>query len=376
MTAIHCHTGGSATPVIDRYGRPLTNLRVMVTGRCNFSCFFCHMEGYREQDIAQRELTLEEIELIVEAARRLDIRAFKVTGGEPTIRNDLAEIVSTMKSLGNAYVSITTNGSLLHNHLPRLAEAGIDHINVSLHALSDRAFRAITGSSLLDRVINNLKIAREYGIPIKINFVILKDINEDDILKIIDFAAEIDASVQFIELHPVGKAVKRFREHHLPRWRVLEKLENRIVEIKYRIGLHNRPVLILDNGVKVEIVGPVGNFIFCAGCTRIRVTYDFKLIPCLNWKGDPIDVRSRLVGLESFEDKVEAVISAIKEANRLRSPSTFYPIGSRLPMPRRRWTTARLGLPKKDGSLRFTGSHAKETARKVLGEWGDYSSLV
>ncbi|OWJ55744.1 hypothetical protein Pdsh_02915, partial [Pyrodictium delaneyi] len=92
-------------------------------------------------------MTLEEIELIVEAARRLDIRAFKVTGGEPTIRNDLAEIVSTMKSLGNAYVSITTNGSLLHNHLPRLAEAGIDHINVSLHALSDRAFRAITGSS-------------------------------------------------------------------------------------------------------------------------------------------------------------------------------------------------------------------------------------
>ena len=334
------------------------------------------MEGYREQEIRQQELTLEEIELIAEAARRLDIRAFKITGGEPTLREDLADIVSILKERCGAYVSITTNGSLLHKHLPRLVDAGIDHINVSLHALSNEAFRAITGSTLLDRVIDNLKLAHEHGIPLKINFVILKGINEGDILKVIDFAAEIGATVQFIELHPVGKATKKFREHHLPRWRVLEKLEDRIVEIKYRIGLHNRPVLILDNGVKVEIVGPVGNFIFCAGCTRIRITYDFKLIPCLNWKGEPVEVRPRLVGLESFEDKVEAVISAIKEANRLRSPSTFYPIGSRLPIPRRHWSTARLGLPKRDGTLRFTGPRAKEASKRALSEWGDYTSLA
>lgn len=368
--------GGFATPVIDRYGRPLTNLRVMVTGRCNFSCFFCHMEGYKEQEIKQQELTLDEIELIAEAAHRLGIKAFKITGGEPTLREDLADIVSIMKDRCNAYVSITTNGSLLHNHLPKLADAGIDHINVSLHALSSSAFRTITGSTLVDRVVANLRLAHEYGIPLKINFVILKGINEEDIPKIIDFASEIGATVQFIELHPVGKATKKFREHHLPRWRVLEKLENRIVEIKYRVGLHNRPVLILDNGVKVEIVGPVGNFIFCAGCTRIRITYDFKLIPCLNWRGEPIEVRPRLKGLERFEDRVEAVISAIKEANKLRSPSTFYPIGSRLPIPRRHWSTARLGLPKSDGSLRFTGPRAGDVSKKALSEWGDYTSLV
>lgn len=368
-------TGDLTTPLIDRYGRPLTNLRIMVTGRCNFSCFFCHMEGYREQELEEKELRLDEIELIAEAARRLDIRAFKLTGGEPTLRRDLARIVSILKSRGKAYVSITTNGSLIHHHMPGLADAGVDHVNVSLHSLSASKFKAITGSNMLERVLSNLKLLHDYGIPVKINFVILRGLNENDITGVIDLAAKMGASVQFIELHPVGKAARRFNEHYLPRWRVLEKLEGRVVEIKYRIGLHNRPVLILDNGVKVELVGPVGNFIFCAGCTRIRVTYDFKLLPCLNWRGKPVEVRPRLQGLKGFEEKVEAVISAIKEANMLRAPYVLYPLGSKLVPPRRRWRTARIGLPKRGGSLHFTGPRSDQLLRKMLMEWGDYTAL-
>jgi len=358
------------SPLFDRYGRPLTNLRVMVTGRCNFSCFFCHMEGYRE-GIEKDELTLEEIEILREAARQLGINVFKITGGEPTLRKDLAEIVDTLHT-GGGYVSMTTNASLLHRHLPRLAEAGLGHINVSLHALTEPAFAKITGSRLLPRVLENIRLARSYGIPVKINFVVLRGINETDIEKVIDFAAEVDASVQFIELHPVGKAGRVFREHHLPRWRVLEKLDRRIVEIRYRIGLHNRPILVLDNGVHVEIVGPVGNYLFCAACTRIRVTYDFKLIPCLNWRGKPIEVRPRLASAHTRTEKVNVVKNALREVNALREPYIKFPLKTPFTMPRRRWATARLGLPKSSGELLFTRTHGAGSPARVLKEWGDY----
>ena len=358
-------------PLFDAYGRPLTNLRVMVTGRCNFSCFFCHMEGYKESEAAKVELSIEEIDLLGEASRRLGVSAVKITGGEPTIRQDLADIISTFKHYVR-YVSMTTNASLLHNHLPAIAEAGVGHVNVSLHAMNPESFRRVTGSTLYDRVIRNILLLRDYGIPVKINFVILRSINEDDVEKLIDFAAKIDARVQFIELHPVGKAVKRFRDHHLPRWRILEKLEHRIVEIKYRIGLHNRPIVILDNGVEVEIVGPVGNYLFCAGCTRIRVTYDFKLIPCLNWRGPPVEVRPRLENAETREDKVEAIINAIREVNRLRKPYIMYPVKAPPVSQLRKWKTARLGLPKRNGGLNVVGD-SRRVLHQLLEEWGSYT---
>ena len=362
---------GWPATLFDRYGRPLTNLRVMVTGRCNFSCFFCHMEGYHESRVAREELSLEEIEILHEAASGLGVKAYKITGGEPTVRDDLARIVEVLASDGS-YVSMTTNASLLHRHLPRLVEAGLRHINVSLHALTPSAFRRITGANMLDRVLANLRLARDYGLPIKINFVVLKGLNEDDIEKVIELAAELGAMVQFIELHPVGRAAKRFHEHHLPRWRVLEKLDSRVVEIKYRVGLHNRPILLLDNGVRVEIVGPVGNYLFCAACTRVRVTYDFKLLPCLNWRGDPVPVRPRLAKASTREEKVEAVTEALREVNALREPYVKFPLKAPFTIPRRRWGTARLGLPKRDGSLRFTGPRARLHEEMAAKEWGGY----
>ena len=350
----------------------MTNIRVMVTGRCNYSCFFCHMEGYSESKAREIELSLEEIDLLSEAASRMGISAVKLTGGEPTLRSDLAEIVRVLKSYG-FYVSMTTNASLLHRHLPGIADAGIDHINVSLHAMSPQAYEKITGSRLINRVLENIRLARSYGIPVKINMVILKGINEDDIVRVVDFAAEIGASVQFIELHPVGKGVKVFRDHHLPRWRVLEKLEDRIVEIRYRIGLHNRPVVTLDNGVKVEVVGPVGNYIFCAGCTRVRVTYDFKLLPCLNWRGAPVEVRPRLAKASTREEKIEAIISAFRDVNMLREPYVKFPVRAPAFTPRRRWLTARLGLPKRDGRLSLPGDDGRHL-KLIEAEWGGYTA--
>ncbi|ABM81035.1 Molybdenum cofactor biosynthesis enzyme [Hyperthermus butylicus DSM 5456] len=343
----------------------------MVTGRCNFACFFCHMEGYKQGYRVEDEVSLEEIELLAKAAKRIGIEAFKITGGEPTVRSDLVDIVKILHSYG-FYVSMTTNASLLHNHMPGLADAGIGHVNVSLHSLSENVFEKITGRRMLGQVIQNIRLLREYGIPVKINFVVLRGLNEDDVVKLIDFAASVDATVQIIELHPVGRAVKRFKDYYLPRWHILEKLEDRVVEIKYRVGLHNRPILVLDNGVRVELVGPVGNYAFCAACTRMRVTYDFKLIPCLNWRGSPIDIRKRLVNTHSPEEKVEKIIEALKEANMLRRPFVLFPRSGKPFTVKRKWRIARLGIPRRDGSLSITGQRREKVLALLLGEWGKY----
>jgi cyclic pyranopterin phosphate synthase len=334
----------------------------MVTGRCNFRCFFCHMEGYKEGRSAEEELSLEEIEILAAAGKRLSIEAYKITGGEPTLREDLPDIVEILKSYGRPYVSMTTNASYLHKHIGKLSEHGLDHINVSLHAASPSTFEKVTGAKLFSRVIENLQLAREYGIRIKINFVVLRNLNVGDLERLIDLAAKLDATLQLIELHPVGKARFRFRDHHLPRWRVLEMLEERIVEIRYRLGLHNRPVLLLDNGVRVELVGPVGNYLFCSACTRMRVTYDFKILPCLNWRGKPVDVRGRLRASMSFEEKVEAVIDAIREANSLRRPTFLFPARDGIPLPARRRAPFRLGIAKRDGSLDLLSKKELDTA--------------
>jgi cyclic pyranopterin phosphate synthase len=359
--------------LFDAYGRPLTNIRLMVTVRCNFVCFFCHMEGYREGYELKNEINLEEIEVLAAAARKIEVKAFKITGGEPTLRNDLAAIVKLLKSYG-FYVSITTNGSLIDKHISGLADAGLDHINVSLHSLSDDVFEKITGRRMLHKVLENLKLIKDYGIPLKINFVLLKGLNENDIPKMIDLAASLGAKLQFIELHPVGRAVTKFKEHYLPRWRVLEKIEDRVVEIKYRVGLHNRPILILDNGIEVELVGPVGNCSFCAACTRIRVTYDFKLLPCLNWRGKPVAVRPMLKDVRDLHEKINIVIQALKQVNRLRRPYVLCPVKGKPFTVKRTWRIARLGLPKSSGELNITGRRAQHVLKLLVEEWGSYTS--
>ncbi len=359
-------------PLIDRYGRPLTNLRVMVTGRCNFRCFFCHMEGYRE-GVERDELSLREVELLAEAGERAGIKSYKVTGGEPTLRNDLGEIVSTLASHG-AYVSLTTNASLLDRHLDRLAEAGIGHINISLHSLRPNRFKAITGYSGFDRVYRNTLEAAKL-VPVKINVVVLRGLNEDEVEDFVELAARLNAKLQFIELHPVGKARRGevFQNHYLPWFTVLSRLRDRVERIEYRYGLHNRPLLVLDNGVRVELVGPVGNPLFCAACTRIRVSYDFKLIPCLNWRGEPVDVRRMVVESEKRgENPVDAVLEALRMVVDQREPyykCQYSPRGGVVAF-RRPWRTARLGMPKKGGRLVFTGPRADKHLSLYLEEWG------
>ncbi len=336
-------------PLWDRYGRPLLNLRLVVTLRCNFRCFFCHSEGLTQRP-GTDELTPHEYNIIAEAARRVGVRSFKITGGEPLVRSDIVDVVRELRAgHPSAEISLTTNAYLLPKLAGALADAGVNRVNVSLHSLRRDVFRRITGVDGVEAVVKGIEAAREHGLPVKINTVILKGLNDSEIPDMVEFASKTEARLQFIELHPVGLARSVFEKYHVPYLETLKLLEKRARRVMYRSDLHNRVILELDNGVIVEIVGPTGNPIFCAGCTRVRVTPYGEFTPCLN-RGDlRVEFRSTLRSASSREEAVEAVIDALKRVNALREPYHKYRLDT--PKSPRKLRSFRMYLPKRSGSI-------------------------
>ncbi len=335
-------------PLWDRYGRPLLNVRFVVTLRCNFRCFFCHSEGL----VARKAPEMEpwEYEIVAEAAGRLGVKSFKVTGGEPLIRNDILDVIGALRrGHPRASISVTTNAYLLAEYAQGLSELGVDHVNVSLHSLNRERFRFITGVDGLENVLRGLEAARQHGLRVKINSVVLRGVNVDELWELVELASKLDASLQLIELHPVGMGSKVFNEYHMPYSEVVRVLEPRARKIRFRSELHNRVILELDNGVIVEVVGPTGNPVFCAGCTRIRVTPYGEMTPCLN-RGDLlVEFRSAVRRAGSREEAVEAVIDAFRRVNALREPYYKYRLDTPEEPKQRR--VYRIYLPKRSGVI-------------------------
>ncbi len=312
--------------MIDRFGRPFTIMRISITHDCNFKCFFCHMEG--EDPYSKSYLTPEEIGMVVEAASRLGARKFKITGGEPTLRRDLPEIIAEIRRRGRAEdISMTTNGVLLRSLAHRLRDAGLDRVNISLHSLDPEKFYKITGAGLIERVLDGVDAAIEAGFKqVKINMVILKNFNEEDVWKLIDFVRGKKIILQLIELHPVGEGRKIFNKFHT----FLDDLEERLSKssrMRIRRDLHNRPIYYLEGGGAVEIVRPVKNPIFCAACTRIRLTADGYLKPCLVRSDNLVPIKEILRADADRETKIRMLVEALLLANSLREPSAYWRIG-------------------------------------------------
>ena len=347
--------------LFDRFGRPLTNIRLMVTGACNMRCFFCHMEGYRQ---ANTHIRLDFVNVLVEASRRLGVLSFKLTGGEPLLHPQICEVIKAIRDKG-LKVSITTNGFYLVNYVNQLADLGVDHINVSLHSLRRETYKYITGVDALNRVLEGIKEASNHGLKVKINFVVLKGVNDMELEKVMDFARKYAARLQVIELHPVGKGKGVFSKFHLPESEIIKRLVSRCREVRIRKDLHNRPIIVMNDGFEVEVVGPVGNWAFCAACTRIRVSYDGVMLPCLNWRGRPVDA-SLCLKEKNFNDKVSCMISKIVLVNSLRRPTYMLNVKSLdRPLPWRRHVV-RLGIPKANGTMSFIGGFNEDKYLKLF----------
>lgn len=301
--------------LVDRYGRPVDGLRISITQRCGFRCFFCHREG--EVGTPRGEMTVEEIAKIAEIAYGFDIRKFKLTGGEPLVREDVVDIVSAISSLGPLEdLSMTTNGYLLKEVAKPLKKAGLMRVNVSLPSLNPEVFKRITGVDGLGKVLDGVKAAAEAGLnPVKLNMVVLKGINEDEVFDMLDFAAEIGAILQLIELEKPNVSDDIYRSFHADISRVEEELKHRALRVYVR-RLHHRRRYLLPQGVEVEVVRSMHNTEFCANCTRLRVTSDGYLKPCLLRSDNHVDILTAMRKGASDEELKRIFTEAVK----LREP--------------------------------------------------------
>ncbi|MFP3201025.1 MAG: GTP 3',8-cyclase MoaA [Sulfolobus sp.] len=300
----------------DRFGRPLEDLRVTLTHACNFSCFFCHMEGEgKSEDL----LTAEEIALVAKIGREFGIKSVKLTGGEPTLRRDLIEVIKKLKEVGIEEVSMTTNGVLLGKLAKKLKDAGLDRVNVSLHSSNSSLFKEITSVDALDKVIEGIREAIKVGLrPIKLNFVVTKK-NYNEAIKFLDLARSLQVDeVHLIELHPVGLGKEAFNTH-ISLDPIEEYLKSHGEKLDFR-SKHNRPRYLYE-GLVVEIVKPYANPLFCAGCNRIRLTVDGKLKTCLYREDKIVDIKDILRGDYTISEKEDMLRDAYKIAVMIREPN-------------------------------------------------------
>jgi GTP 3',8-cyclase len=302
----------------DNCGRPLLNLRISITQRCNYRCAYCHREGEVQRANRSAELmSVEEVVRIAKVAVSLGIARIKLTGGEPLMRRDLPEIVSGIAAIpGLRDLSLTTNGLLLGEGMAKkLRDCGLRRVNISLPSLNPETYHKLTGGKL-ESALEGIKAAIEAKFcPVKLNMVILKDVNVGDVPDMMDYAGRMGVVLQLIELDPVNVGDKYYTEHH----RSLDELETMLkakaVTIEKRPFMHNRLIYHLPNAT-VEVVKPIENSDFCMHCTRMRITSDGKLKPCLMRNDNLTDILTSIRKGASDEELKELFI----KANLLREP--------------------------------------------------------
>ena len=268
--------------MIDNYNRKIKHIRFSITSKCQYSCLYCDREGYSKTN----ELTVEEITKLCKIlAEILNVTRIKFTGGEPLCREEIVQIIQNVSDL-QLYkdISMTSNGLLLLEKAEELYKAGLNRINVSLASLQPEVYKKIYGSDSLKTVLKGLQKAKKIGFdPIKLNFVLMKGINDNELDSIIDFCSKNGFILQLIELHKVSDAVGGngdfYEKRHLDVKPIIEELESRADKIIIRGSMQNRKVFILPNSAVIETITPSHEF--CMGCTKLRVGCDGNLFGCL-----------------------------------------------------------------------------------------------
>ncbi len=299
----------------DTLGREIRDLRVSVTDRCNFRCSYCmpfeHYDWIERKEI----LSFEEIVRIAAVFLRLGVDKIRLTGGEPLVRRDLHVLVSRLSSLpGLRDLCLTTNGSLLAKTAPELARAGLKRVNVSLDTLDESKFQRLSGRADLPKVLEGLFATRDCGFhPIKINAVIQRGVNDDEIVELTEFARRNGFSIRFIEFMDVGNVNDWSAEQIVSKTEILERINARIPLREAKVERGSSPAVDYrfadgtgDIGVIASVTEP-----FCGACTRIRITADGKLVTCLfSNRGE--DLKSLLRG-GADDEELERFISTVWE---------------------------------------------------------------
>ena len=301
----------------DNCGRPLLNLRIAVTQRCNLRCDYCHKEG--ENSCARgtaEEMSVDEIVHIARIAVSLGISRIKLTGGEPLMRKDICEIVKGIAAIPCLKdLSMTTNGAMLGFQAEELRACGLKRVNISLPTLNAETYTKLT-EGRLENALDGVKAAVAAGFhPVKLNMVILNGINVDAVQEMMDFARQTGTILQLIELDPINVDDAYYSAYHKLLNEHEEMLKQKALSVETRRFMHNRRIYRLPD-VTVEVVHPTENGEFCAHCTRLRVTSNGKLKPCLMRNDNLVDVLTPMRRGANDEELKELFI----RANQKREP--------------------------------------------------------
>ena len=310
------------SPLIDGFGREISYLRISVTDRCDFRCVYCMAEDMQFLPRA-RILTLEEILRVASTFVSLGVSKIRLTGGEPLVRQNLPWLVERIAALpGLRELALTTNGSQLARLAAPLKSAGLSRINISLDSLDSERFRNITRTGRLQDVLAGIDAAQAAGFRrIKLNSVILRGRNDDEVLPLVAFCRERDLDLAFIEEMPLG----RIDEHDRAATFVSsEEIRRRIGE-RYQLlsaaddtGGPSRYYRMPDSPIRVGFISPHSHN-FCASCNRVRVTAEGRLLLCLG-NEHSVDLRGIL---RAYPDDDGPVRQAILEALP-RKPERHY----------------------------------------------------
>ncbi|MBI4921013.1 MAG: GTP 3',8-cyclase MoaA [Devosia nanyangense] len=283
-------------PLIDRYGRQISYLRVSVTDRCDFRCVYCmseHMEFLPKSEV----LSFEEIDAIASAFIARGTRKIRLTGGEPLVRRDIMELVERLGGYigsGLDELTLTTNGSQLRRHAEGLARAGVRRINVSLDTLDEGRFRAITRRGRIADVLDGIDAAAEAGLKIKINMVAMRGVNDDEIEPMMAWAHGRGFGLTLIEGMPLGEVGIDRVDSYLPLKELRQRLAARytLEPTDHRSGGPARYDWVKQTNGLLGFITPMSHN-FCESCNRVRLTATGQLYMCLG-QDDMVDLRATL----------------------------------------------------------------------------------
>jgi GTP 3',8-cyclase len=304
------------TALRDSFGRPIRDLRISVTDRCNFRCTYCMpFDEYVWIDRSEI-LTFEEITRLVRLFVNLGVDKVRLTGGEPLVRRDLERLIAGLSSISSLEdICLTTNGALLAEQAQTLAAAGLNRINISIDTLDPEKFRRITKRGDLSQVLEGLRTAQRCGLkPIKINAVVERGVNDDDIIPLVEFSRENGLAIRFIEYMDVGNSNNWITEKMVPKREILEVINARYPLREVGRDDDSAPSVdyqFVDGQGDVGVIASVTEP-FCASCTRARLTADGKLVTCL-FSNRGYDLKRLLRNGASDDQLTEAITSVWKQ---------------------------------------------------------------
>lgn len=294
----------------DKYQRPIISLRITLTNRCNVNCLYCHHDGMVSSN---QEMTVDELYTICKVAKSIGVKKIRLSGGEPLIRKDIVEVIKKIASLDFKDISMTSNGILLEKYAQNLKDAGLNRVNVSLDTLNRETYEYITNKDYLESAKAGILKAVEVGLyPVKINMVIMKDINQNEVKDMFKFCKDNNIVLQLIELIESENCDddKFSAEYHYKLDMIEERLSDIADDVHERKFMQGRKKYYIDGG-EIEIVRPVDNSTFCANCSRLRITPDGKIKPCLLRNDNLVELISHVRNGASEEELEEIFINGI-----------------------------------------------------------------